>query len=387
MATLTPLNIKSAARKLPIKRKNPSQSQPQAQPASNSHSISISNPNPNPNPNPIPLSSYPPTVPSSHNNTYEDDDPDAEYDDEEPEDEGGDSKQPPFKFHRIWPESDEIRFLQGLLGCWSQGLVFPRDLNIFYDRFSESMSQPYTRSQLSEKLRRLRKKYRTMAGRIVRGQDPSRLSQHDRDLLHLSTRLWDPSNASTSPFSAPDAVAAGSAGNKRRRPNPRAPSSRSRNSSSPPQVIVALESAPFPPSNPPLALPSSSSPIKDNRECVDPPAPIGLNGSIDGTDFAASPEQIPKEELPAHPGSTSVEVKQTGAKHLAIKSVLDVLDGALNEVRSTLSIQGIISSDSTLEQGSEMKSILKRWQEHRLAELDLLAQRWRLTIEQKTTQI
>lgn len=376
MATLTPLNIKSAARKLPVKRKNP-----EAQHPSNSQTIPIAIPNPNPNL--VPHSSYAPTLPSSRN-TYEDDDPDAEYEDEEPEDEGGDSKQPPFKFHRIWPESDEIRFLQGLLGCWSQGLVFPRDLNIFYDRFSESMSQPYTRSQLSEKLRRLRKKYRTMAGRMARGQDPSRLSQHDRDLLHLSTRLWDPSNASTSPFSTPDAVATGSAGNKRRRPNPRAPTSRARASTSPPQIVVALESASFPPLKLPLALPSPVSPVEDNKECIDPPVPIGHNASIDGTD-AASPEEIPKEKLLTPPVCGSGEVKKAGAKHLAIKSVLDVLDGALNEMRSTLAVQGIILTDGSWEQGPEMKGISKRWQEHRLAELELLAQRWRLVVEQKAT--
>ncbi|EEE59785.1 hypothetical protein OsJ_12296 [Oryza sativa Japonica Group] len=76
---------------------------------------------------------------------------------------------PPFKFQRIWSESDELRFLQGLLGCGAQGLVFPRDLNVFYDRFSESMPSPYTRSQLSEKLRRLKNKFRGMSARVARG--------------------------------------------------------------------------------------------------------------------------------------------------------------------------------------------------------------------------
>ncbi|KAJ6798019.1 Uncharacterized protein M6B38_215375 [Iris pallida] len=38
------------------------------------------------------------------------------------------------------------------------------------------MPQPYTRSQLSEKLRRLRKKYRTVSARVARGLDPSRLA-------------------------------------------------------------------------------------------------------------------------------------------------------------------------------------------------------------------
>lgn len=129
-----------------------------------------------------------------------------------------DHQPPPFKFQRIWSESDELRFLQGLLGCGAQGLVFPRDLNVFYDRFSESMPQPYTRSQLSEKLRRLKNKHRGVSTRVAKGLDPARLAPHDRDVLHLCARLWDPASAATSPFAA--SSAAGTSGNKRRRANP-----------------------------------------------------------------------------------------------------------------------------------------------------------------------
>ncbi|XP_057807196.1 uncharacterized protein LOC131021888 [Salvia miltiorrhiza] len=108
---------------------------------------------------------------------------------------------PPFKFHRIWTEPDEIRFLQGLLDCSSQNLAFPRDLGIFYARFSATMSQPYTKSQLSEKLRRLRKKFRVISTRLSKGMDRSQLSLHDRALYDLSNRLWHPEFAATSPFS------------------------------------------------------------------------------------------------------------------------------------------------------------------------------------------
>lgn len=108
---------------------------------------------------------------------------------------------PPFKFHRIWTEPDEIRFLQGLLDCSLQNLTFPRDLGIFYARFSDTMSQPYTKSQLSEKLRRLRKKFRVISTRLSKGMDRSQLSLHDRALYDLSKRLWHPEFAATSPFS------------------------------------------------------------------------------------------------------------------------------------------------------------------------------------------
>lgn len=108
---------------------------------------------------------------------------------------------PPFKFHRIWTEPDEIRFLQGLLDCSSQNLAFPRDLGIFYVRFSNTMPQPYTKSQLSEKLRRLRKKFRVISGRLSKGLDRSQLSLHDRALYDLSKQLWHQEYAATSPFS------------------------------------------------------------------------------------------------------------------------------------------------------------------------------------------
>lgn len=63
------------------------------------------------------------------------------------------------------------------------------------------MSQPYTKSQLSEKLRRLRKKFRVISTRLSKGLDRSQLSTHDRALFDLSKRLWHPEYAATSPFS------------------------------------------------------------------------------------------------------------------------------------------------------------------------------------------
>ncbi|KAE8659354.1 hypothetical protein F3Y22_tig00116962pilonHSYRG00147 [Hibiscus syriacus] len=62
------------------------------------------------------------------------------------------------------------------------------------------MSHPYTKSQLSEKLRRQRKKFRVISSRLARGLDPSSLSLHDRALFDISRRLWGPEFASTSPF-------------------------------------------------------------------------------------------------------------------------------------------------------------------------------------------
>ncbi|XP_073110415.1 uncharacterized protein [Elaeis guineensis] len=380
MATPTPtLHIKSAARKLPIKRKSSSDPIP----------IPIANPTPDP----LPLASQPeadaPLAILPPDSGYDDEDDDE--DDEESEYGSaavagidgapggsaatGDLRSPPFKFHRIWSESDEIRFLQGLLGCWSQGMVFPRDLNLFYDRFSESMPQPYTRSQLSEKLRRLRKKFRIMSGRIARGQDPSRLAPHDRDLLHLCTRLWHPSYASSSPFSSPDTAAPGGGGNKRRRPNPRTPSGRTRAeapaapqlslpppspSPPPPPPTLPLQSAP-PPSPPPPAPPADEKSYFDDANLVD-----------------IHPVLVKEEPLPA---SSDVAGKE-GPGSLVARTILDVFDGCLKELQATLNQQGLLASpDDALASGSEESELLRRWRKQRVAEMDVLARRLRLVLE------
>ncbi|KAK1264173.1 hypothetical protein QJS04_geneDACA021226 [Acorus gramineus] len=166
----SPLPIKTTARKLPIKRK------PQT---------------PEPSTNPIEPSTTSSFKPQTLSDEGDDDD---------------DPRSPPFKFHRIWSESDETRFLRGLLSASAEGLSIPRDLNLFYDRFLSTMSSPYSKSQLSEKLRRLRKKFRIVSSRLSRGLDFSLLSSHDRDLFELSKQLWDIKNPNN---------------NKPRRPQPR----------------------------------------------------------------------------------------------------------------------------------------------------------------------
>nr|XP_029121387.1 undifferentiated embryonic cell transcription factor 1-like [Elaeis guineensis] len=421
MATPTPtptptLRIKSAARKLPIKRKPSSDPNPTSTPTQDSLLLA-----PKPEAD-VPLSALPP------DNGYDDEDDEDAEDDDESEyvlassaagveggpggaSAAGDLRSPPFKFHRIWSESDEIRFLQGLLGCWSQGMVFPRDLNLFYDRFSESMPQPYTRSQLSEKLRRLRKKFRIMSGRIARGQDPSRLAPHDRDLLHLCTRLWHPSYASSSPFSIPDAAAPGSGGNKRRRPNPRAPSGHAR-AEGPPTPQLPLPPPPPPP--PPPSLPSQPAPPTPSPALlVQPALPLPRAPSRPSH---ASPPALPAQATPSPPPPPAppapsvdkrsyfddanlvdvhpVLVKEEpfptnddvsgkeGPGHLVARTILDVFDGCLKELQATLAQQALIGSpDCALTSGSEESELLKRWREQRVAEMDVLARRLRLVLE------
>ncbi|KAL6909496.1 hypothetical protein ACP4OV_001777 [Aristida adscensionis] len=331
----------SAARKLPIKRRSPRPSSPS--PSSSASPDSSSGP-------------LPPSAAGA----------------------GSDAAQhPPFKFQRIWSESDELRFLQGLLGCGAQGLVFPRDLNVFYDRFSESMPQPYTRSQLSEKLRRLRNKFRGMSARVAKGLDPARLAPHDRDVLHLCSRLWDPANAATSPFAA----SPGASGNKRRRANPRAAA--------------------------PLPAASGDSNSHDYNGISSSAAP-GLFPDGHGDDVffleqeggghlgvyegqallpdsnlgAIAPEQ-PETAAAITNGNTGIgsDNKKTvvpcSNELRMANTVLDVFEECLREAK----VNGIINAGTNADGSAEESELARRWRAQRINELDVLSRRLRLLVE------
>lgn len=277
-----------------------------------------------------------------------------EFEDEEEEEEEGEEGRAagggaPFKFQRIWSESDEIRFLQGLLACNTQGMTFPRDLNLYFDRFSETMSQPYSRSQLSEKLRRLRKKFRSHSVRVSRGLDPSGLSPHDRDLFHLSTLLWDPAFAVSSPFGP----STGSVpGNKRRRHIPVGKAM----AGAPPSPPRPSPVGPAPSSSPPLAPPSGKR--------------AGDSGSGSREDH----------QSPLREGKLFGDGR-SGLGQVAAMMALDVFDSCLRDVRATMVRRGLLHSDQNPRTGVD-RDLSKRWREQRVAELDLLARRLRLTLEQ-----
>uniref|UniRef100_A0A0E0KI25 Glabrous enhancer-binding protein-like DBD domain-containing protein n=1 Tax=Oryza punctata TaxID=4537 RepID=A0A0E0KI25_ORYPU len=284
---------------------------------------------------------------------------------------------PPFKFQRIWSESDELRFLQGLLGCGAQGLVFPRDLNVFYDRFSESMPSPYTRSQLSEKLRRLKNKFRGMSARVARGLDPARLAPHDRDVLHLCSRLWDPASAATSPFAA---AGDASSGNKRRRAAPRSgplmppdPSGDSGShdyngiSSGTPGAFGDGHSG-----EEMMYLEQESGHFGFHGDVT-----IAADGSLDGI-VKVQPETLAAlpsiGDIAVHNenGNGKAVVPRSNEHHMA-NAVLDIFEECLREVKANG-----ITYGANVNGGSELA---KRWRAQRIDELDVLSRRLRLLVE------
>ncbi|KAF3445207.1 hypothetical protein FNV43_RR14901 [Rhamnella rubrinervis] len=278
---------------------------------------------------------------------------------------GYDPRPPPLKFHRIWTEPDEIRYLQGLLDCASEGLVFPKDLPIFYSRFSNTMSQPYSKSQLSEKLRRLRKKFRVVSSRLVRGLDESLLSPHDRALYDLSRKLWSPEYSSVSPFCSNNLYCAADINKKK---------SNSDSNGDLNEVKINF--------SPKLLLGSNENQIQ-NHCCDDNDEDEDGAGKVKMRDVNVDYDFDGQDEGSCRPSSSGPS--NGGLGGVVAKAVLNVFDQCLKEVRTVLVGQGLLYPDCVAsglsKEGKALLDYEMRWREQRVAELDVLARRLRLVLE------
>ncbi|XP_078444999.1 uncharacterized protein LOC144714176 [Wolffia australiana] len=111
--------------------------------------------------------------------------------DESPED-------PRRMFQRLWTDDDEIAILQGFLAFTAarrrdggaSGGAAQHDTALFYDQIRDSLRLDVNKSQLVEKLRRLKKKYRNAAARLRAGKDHAFKTPHDQAAFHLSAKIW-----------------------------------------------------------------------------------------------------------------------------------------------------------------------------------------------------
>ncbi|CAK9156025.1 unnamed protein product [Ilex paraguariensis] len=339
------LSIKASASKLPIKRKTPDSF------------FTVPNPKPNSS-----LIRTPKLKSTADGDDYGDDDVTP----------GGDSRPPPFKFHRIWTEPDEIRFLRGLLDCSPENLSFPRDLHVFYARFSNTMPQPYTKSQLSEKLRRLRKKFRVISSRLAKGLDKALLSPHDQALYELSEQLWHPDFSSTSPFGA------------------------NNNSNKPKESNLVGVEVSFSPILPSVLVEKQTMSQDLNQNGVLNVVEIDNGGSDDGfvggglggdggevklSEVNVEFEDDVQEDEVVVPSELNGEIEE-----IVGKTLIDVFDESLKEVRTALVQQGLLYHGDRLSLVSSLNedkagSFERRWREQRVDELDVLARRLRLVLE------
>ncbi|KZV30112.1 hypothetical protein F511_19655 [Dorcoceras hygrometricum] len=279
----------------------------------------------------------------------------------------------PFKYHRIWTEPDEIRFLQGLLHCSSLNLAFPRDLGIFYSHFSNTMPQPYTNSQLSEKLRRLRKKFHLISARLSTGLDQSQLSPHDRSLYELSKQLWHPDFASISPFNGSRDVALDNCSGMVKKSNLHG---------------VKVDFSPHLPVILPskfdvtLGLKCFGDENVDEDKCGD-----DFLGSDNGEEAKLSEVNVDFEGEDVDMDNSGIHCRNLGLGppnfnredtlgELVVKVVLDVFDECFNDLRMIF-----LAGGSGQVRNMSYQSLQHRWQKQRIAELDVWGRRLRLVLE------
>ncbi|KAI4313121.1 hypothetical protein L6164_026128 [Bauhinia variegata] len=99
--------------------------------------------------------------------------------------------EPKKLFQRVWTEEDEIALLKGVAEYWEKNGTDPCKVqNAFHDFIKESFNVNFSKSQLFDKIRRLKKKYENNARKGKNGQDPKFSNGHEKDSFELSKKIW-----------------------------------------------------------------------------------------------------------------------------------------------------------------------------------------------------
>ncbi|CAN4111243.1 unnamed protein product [Withania somnifera] len=98
-------------------------------------------------------------------------------------------------FQRLWTDEDEVELLRGFLEYTThRGLNSSQqhhyDTTAFYDQIKSKFQLDFNKNQLVEKLRRLKKKYRTVMGKMGSGKEPVFKSAHDQLTFEISHKIW-----------------------------------------------------------------------------------------------------------------------------------------------------------------------------------------------------
>lgn len=130
--------------------------------------------------------------------------------DEEEEGEKRVGRSPRRLFQRLWTDEEEIQMLRGFLDFTRRrGTTLAShqyDTGPFYDEMrrqlgSSSSSSSFSKSQLIEKLRRLKKKYRNCAARMrSKGPTFTFRSPHEQAVFDLARHIWRPANKPRQPL-------------------------------------------------------------------------------------------------------------------------------------------------------------------------------------------
>jgi len=98
-------------------------------------------------------------------------------------------KRPP----RVWSPEDEITILFALIDYRAKKGRLPasiQDTSKVHSQISGQLTANASTTQLSDKIRRLKHKYKLLVARAKNGRDPDLPTEHERDVYELSKRVW-----------------------------------------------------------------------------------------------------------------------------------------------------------------------------------------------------
>ncbi|TKY71577.1 Mediator-associated protein 1 [Spatholobus suberectus] len=113
--------------------------------------------------------------------------------DDETEEDGKKSGDNSKKPQRLWSEEDELAILKGVVEFSSKTGQDPlkfANANAFHDFMKRSLHVEVSSNQLKEKVRRLKKKFETNAGKGKNGEGPTFSKPHDQKAFELSKKVW-----------------------------------------------------------------------------------------------------------------------------------------------------------------------------------------------------
>ncbi|KAG6498068.1 hypothetical protein ZIOFF_045977 [Zingiber officinale] len=101
-------------------------------------------------------------------------------------------------FQRLWTDEEAIKILQGFFEFTSRrGTTFAYhqyDTSPFYEEIKKQLHFDFTKNQLIEKLRRLKKKYRNCVSRMqTGGRNFAFRSTHERAIYDIARKIWSAS--------------------------------------------------------------------------------------------------------------------------------------------------------------------------------------------------
>ncbi|CAI9783893.1 unnamed protein product [Fraxinus pennsylvanica] len=119
--------------------------------------------------------------------------PDAESSGKTPSVPNDDSKKQLFQ--RLWSEDDEIVVLKGMIDYAAKKKSDPvADLNGFHDFIKKNLHVDVTRTQLQNKIRRLKQKYENNKSKEKKGKERTFSKAHEQKAYDLSKKIWGSEN-------------------------------------------------------------------------------------------------------------------------------------------------------------------------------------------------